>query len=286
MSRQDHPHSRRRYAAMAVSCLLLGACLPQAPRQFDSQSPPPSPSPQRSEPQPPPEDCKLTVDGAANAELSGCTAGDIIALAELRFAIASHALSEDAQRTLGAAADALMKRQDVEIEVQGHADQTGPAEGNKRLSERRAKAVYEHLVQSGVAEERLAWRGFGDSQPLDTSGTQDGHARNRRVALAVVAADTPEADQRDLSKVPDALGRDITIDGMAFEPAAITVSPGTTVIWHNESGSDHTVRFPDRESFRIPHGETYRRRFDRSGSFSYDCGIHPSMRGEITVQAP
>ena len=71
-----------------------------------------------------------------------------------------------------------------------------------------------------------------------------------------------------------------------FTPSTIVVAPGTTVIWRNEGSSNHVVRFPDQESFRIPPGETYRRRFDRSGEFSYVCGIHPSMTGKVIVRQP
>ncbi|MFP5304654.1 MAG: cupredoxin domain-containing protein, partial [Gammaproteobacteria bacterium] len=76
----------------------------------------------------------------------------------------------------------------------------------------------------------------------------------------------------------------VTIAGMKFTPATLTVPAGTRVVWTNDDTRDHTVRFADQESWRIPPGETYSRSFDVPGEYPCECGIHPSMRGVIVVQ--
>jgi outer membrane protein OmpA-like peptidoglycan-associated protein len=66
------------------------------------------------------------------------------------------------------------------IQVQGHTDSSGPESYNMALSERRANAVRDALVQRGVAQERMTTVGFGESQPVSSSA-----AMNRRVSLVM-----------------------------------------------------------------------------------------------------
>ena len=74
---------------------------------------------------------------------------------------------------------------EAKIEVAGHTDNVGDAAYNIDLSERRAKAVVDYLVQSGVAAERLSAKGYGETQPLDTNDTEDGRANNRRIEFNI-----------------------------------------------------------------------------------------------------
>ncbi len=77
----------------------------------------------------------------------------------------------------------------------------------------------------------------------------------------------------------------VTIQGFAFDPAELTVTVGTTVIWTNEDGAAHTISSDDGlwDSGRLSQGGTYSRVFDQAGSFSYHCALHSSMRGTIVV---
>ncbi|MGR9013210.1 MAG: OmpA family protein [Gammaproteobacteria bacterium] len=76
----------------------------------------------------------------------------------------------------------------INIEVQGHTSNTGTAEYNQALSERRAVAVKSYLSrESGVhADKALTAHGYGLTQPVDTNETEDGRANNRRVQLKVL----------------------------------------------------------------------------------------------------
>ncbi len=70
--------------------------------------------------------------------------------------------------------------------IEGHTDSDGSAAYNQGLSERRAKAVYEYLInEAGIAAERLTWAGFGESQPIAGNDTDAGKQRNRRVTAVV-----------------------------------------------------------------------------------------------------
>lgn len=77
---------------------------------------------------------------------------------------------------------------DLTVEIDGHAsDEHHPwaAEHNQRLSEERAQAVKDFLVEAGVSENTLTVKGFGTSQPIDTNDTAEGRAHNRRVEFVV-----------------------------------------------------------------------------------------------------
>jgi outer membrane protein OmpA-like peptidoglycan-associated protein len=73
----------------------------------------------------------------------------------------------------------------VHIDVQGHADERGPASYNKRLSAMRAKAVLEYLVKHGIKESRLSYQGFGSSRPLVKKNSEHAWFLNRRVEFKV-----------------------------------------------------------------------------------------------------
>ena len=71
-----------------------------------------------------------------------------------------------------------------------------------------------------------------------------------------------------------------------YQPANITVSPGTHVVWFNVGGN-HTVTSDDAvfDSGTVGRNETYGRTFNAAGTFEYHCTIHgPDMSGAITVQ--
>ncbi len=76
----------------------------------------------------------------------------------------------------------------VEVVVAvGHADATGPAAYNQRLSERRARAVIDYLEQKGLPREKIFSEGRGETQPVASNATKAGRAKNRRVEVEVVA---------------------------------------------------------------------------------------------------
>ena len=71
------------------------------------------------------------------------------------------------------------------IEVQGHTDNTGKAEVNKKLSDKRAHAVKDYLVKKGVAAERMTAVGYGPDMPIADNKTKAGRAKNRRVEFKI-----------------------------------------------------------------------------------------------------
>ena len=63
----------------------------------------------------------------------------------------------------------------------GHTDDIGPADGNQRLSQRRADAVRNWLVDNGIDADRLTAVGYGEDQPIADNSTEEGRTANRRI---------------------------------------------------------------------------------------------------------
>ncbi len=66
-------------------------------------------------------------------------------------------------------------------EVQGHTDSTGNPASNQRLSERRAQAIVDKMVELGIDPSRLTAVGKGQTEPIADNSTEEGRAKNRRV---------------------------------------------------------------------------------------------------------
>jgi hypothetical protein len=80
----------------------------------------------------------------------------------------------------------LKENPNMVIEIQGHTDNVGSSQYNKKLSENRAKAVKNYLIKKGISNQRLIAVGFGKSRPKTTNRTEEGRALNRRVELLPV----------------------------------------------------------------------------------------------------
>jgi outer membrane protein OmpA-like peptidoglycan-associated protein len=101
------------------------------------------------------------------------------------------ALGEDADVILDLVAEAIHKRcAGKRIVIEGHTDVYGDADYNRWLSERRAEAVKDYLVQRGVPAEQLRVEGHGEDSPLTTDPSADAQVLNRRVTLRVDAEGT------------------------------------------------------------------------------------------------
>ena len=71
----------------------------------------------------------------------------------------------------------------VSLEIDGHADSTGPEPYNQKLSERRANSVKSWLIDNGIPASRLSATGYGETSPKYDNATREGRKLNRRVEL-------------------------------------------------------------------------------------------------------
>ena len=72
------------------------------------------------------------------------------------------------------------------VEIYGHTDTIGLETRNQELSEQRAKAVADYLIEKGLSSSRITSSGFGSTQPISTNDTEEGRQLNRRVAFKLI----------------------------------------------------------------------------------------------------
>ncbi len=80
----------------------------------------------------------------------------------------------------------MTKNPEVKIEIGGHTDSDGDDAHNQQLSENRAKAVMNYLVENGVAASKLKAVGYGESQPVMVNDTAENKAKNRRIEAKII----------------------------------------------------------------------------------------------------
>jgi OOP family OmpA-OmpF porin len=156
-----------------------------------SEPPPPPPLP--PPPPPPPPPC-VTPKPGEPISLQGCKEGDKLVLHGVNFEYNKAKMEPNARTILDQVAVELKRYPDVSVEVDGYTDSRGTPMYNQRLSERRAAAVQQYLVSSGVAVERVTAKGFGLNNPVADNATEEGRALNRRVELKIthgVAGNSP-----------------------------------------------------------------------------------------------
>jgi OmpA-OmpF porin, OOP family len=113
--------------------------------------------------------------------------GTIIPLNQVQFETGTTELSNKKSRTqLTELIAYLTNNPSIKIRVNGHTDFVGTKEANLKLSNDRAEFIANYLIQNGIANERIAWKGFGDESPIDNNATKQGRARNRRVEFEIM----------------------------------------------------------------------------------------------------
>ena len=103
----------------------------------------------------------------------------------LNFATGSATILPESEDQLDNIAAVLKAYPNVNVKIGGYTDNTGDAAANQRLSQQRAEAVQQALVGKGIASGRLAAEGYGAQHPVGDNATEEGRAKNRRIALRV-----------------------------------------------------------------------------------------------------
>ena len=87
---------------------------------------------------------------------------------------------------LNQGAEILRNNARVRVEVQGHTDDIGSDQYNQALSEQRAQAVVDYMINAGIATNRMEPRGYGETQPIVANDSNANRALNRRVDFVVI----------------------------------------------------------------------------------------------------
>lgn len=103
------------------------------------------------------------------------------------FATNSSTLSAASKSALRALANSLEANPDTDIKIVGHTDSTGKVDYNQILSEKRAKSVFDYLMEDqGVSSKRMTYEGKGIHEPVADNQTEAGRALNRRVEILIL----------------------------------------------------------------------------------------------------
>jgi outer membrane protein OmpA-like peptidoglycan-associated protein len=106
---------------------------------------------------------------------------------QLRFETGRATFLGHSEALLNRVADKLKAHANVRrVRIEGHTDDVGTARKNQELSQARAEAVRNYLIDKGVEPDRLQAVGYGNSRPLDTRRSSAARARNRRVEFIIV----------------------------------------------------------------------------------------------------
>jgi len=106
---------------------------------------------------------------------------------QVHFATARFRVLPDSYRLLDEVVSVLRDFPKMRLSIEGHTDSVGGESMNMRLSQRRAEAVRDYLVESGIAFERLEAIGYGLTKPVASNKTARGRALNRRTEFRIVS---------------------------------------------------------------------------------------------------
>jgi len=113
--------------------------------------------------------------------------GLIIRIREgLMFSPGQWDIQPRSEKTLAQIADFLRDHPRNSVVIQGYTDTTGGAQANALVSQRRAKAVFDYFVQSGLDPGQARYEGRGSAAPIAPNATAQGRAKNRRVEILVL----------------------------------------------------------------------------------------------------
>lgn len=132
------------------------------------------------------EPANLYVELQRMKPLKANTVHEPIVLKNIFFESGSAVLKDVSYLEINYLSDQLRKRPRMKIKIMGYTDNVGSTEDNLLLSENRAKAVYDALIESEIDQERLFYEGKGESSPIDTNDTADGRQNNRRTVFVIL----------------------------------------------------------------------------------------------------
>lgn len=112
--------------------------------------------------------------------------GAKMVLKNIFFETDKYDLKETSEIELEKLVELLDTNPSLKLEIGGHTDNVGTPEYNQILSENRAKTVNQYLLDHGVDQTRLIYKGYGETSPVDSNDTDEGRANNRRTEFKVL----------------------------------------------------------------------------------------------------
>ena len=127
------------------------------------------------------------VGDSMHIELVPIKKGEVFIMKNLIFATNKTRILPVSEQALTDLYMFMQRNPQVRIRIMGHTDSVGKDKANQKLSEGRANAVRDELIERGIAPERIVEAiGFGESKPIDTNDTDEGRQNNRRVEIEIM----------------------------------------------------------------------------------------------------
>lgn len=120
-----------------------------------------------------------------DAEVKAIETGKICDLRDIYYETNSFNLTSNSKVILQLFIEFLKDNPTVKVEIQGHTDNIGNDDANMKLSQQRAKSVYEYVIAQGIPANRLRFKGYGETQPIADNNTEAGRAQNRRTVFLI-----------------------------------------------------------------------------------------------------
>ncbi len=111
--------------------------------------------------------------------------GEKVDLSNIFFENGRYYLLPESYAELNKLVKYLIKNPNIVIQINGHSDNSGIKYKNQRISELRAREVFEYLIKKGV-QNKMYFKGFGGSMPIAENDTDVGRAKNRRVEFEII----------------------------------------------------------------------------------------------------
>ena len=125
------------------------------------------------------------IGDSLNIQLTPIKKGEVFIVKNLHFATNKTRILSRSEQALNDLYMYLARNPQVRVKIVGHTDNVGKDEANKKLSEGRANAVMNELIERGISADRLQAEGRGEAQPIDTNDTEEGRQNNRRVEIEI-----------------------------------------------------------------------------------------------------
>ncbi len=132
-----------------------------------------------------------------NVYLQPVSEGEPVVLRNVFFETDSYELEETSHTELRNLLLFMRQNPRVVIEISGHTDSTGTFDYNMELSENRSRSVRDYLAGQGIDKERIEYKGYADTKPIDTNETPEGRANNRRTEFAIIGQKEPNDPDDD-----------------------------------------------------------------------------------------
>ena len=110
---------------------------------------------------------------------------------KITFEPSSARIRSDALDIIDQMVEVLRNCQHVPLEIAGHTDSQGREEMNQTLSQLRAQAVLDAIIEAGFVAENITTIGFGETQPIADNSTEQGRERNRRIEFRLRPSSRP-----------------------------------------------------------------------------------------------